>query len=62
MAFLKTPRGTHGDLARDAIKALQGVQDGMDKVYGKSEERCAMNALDGDGTLDALLAFAVSDL
>ena len=62
VAFLKTPRGADGDLARDAIKALQGVQDGMDKVYGKSEERCTMNALDGAGTLEALLTFAVSDL
>jgi len=62
VAFLKTPRGNDGDLARDAIKALQGVQEGMDKVYGKGEDRRAMNALEGEGTLDELLAFATSEL
>jgi CRISPR system Cascade subunit CasC len=57
VAFLKPVRD--GDMLHDAISALTSTRHNMDKVYydGQASPSCVLNALEGIGSLPALLNF-----
>jgi len=57
VAFLKPVSG--GDMLDTAIKRLNESMNNMDKVYGVcAEQRCAMNALTGEGGLHDVITCA----
>ena len=58
-AFLKPVAGT--DQGRQSIAALEDFRDRLDSTYGAcADQRRTMNVETGEGTLNELLAFAVS--
>lgn len=58
-AFLKPVKGE--DQAAEAIKALNRQADNFDKVYGQcADSRYAINAVDGEGSFEALQAFVIA--
>ncbi len=60
LAFVRPVAGS--DYAADAITALERVRNNMDKVYGAcADEREQFDVLKGEGSLDRLLDFAVSE-
>ena len=58
-AFLKPVHGE--DQGEASIKALEGFRDHLDAAYGaRAEDRCTMNVGAEDGTLQDIVAFAVT--
>ncbi|WP_263078975.1 type I-E CRISPR-associated protein Cas7/Cse4/CasC [Endozoicomonas sp. Mp262] len=58
VAFLKPIGRQAGDYGLAAVSALEQQLDGFDKVYGKcADARYSMNAFNGNGRMDELLAF-----
>ena len=56
VSYLKPVR--NADMLGEAIKELEAIRGNMEKVYGKCADDCiSMNAQDGTGSLDEVLAF-----
>ncbi|MBE9571217.1 MAG: type I-E CRISPR-associated protein Cas7/Cse4/CasC [Proteobacteria bacterium] len=61
VAFLKPVTGT--DILTEAINSLENTRDNMDQVYGPiCEDKCQINAVKKEGTLEDLLKFVASPL
>lgn len=61
VAFLKPVTGT--DILTEAINFLENTRDNMDQVYGPiCEDKCQINAVKKEGTLEDLLKFVASPL
>jgi CRISPR system Cascade subunit CasC len=58
LAFVKPVR--EGDMLSDAVKALTGMRDNLDKVYyqGKSVDSRSIDAVTGEGDFEALKQWA----
>ncbi|GFK93302.1 CRISPR system Cascade subunit CasC [Fundidesulfovibrio magnetotacticus] len=46
------------DMGLEAIKKLESTRESMERVYGQTAQSECFNALEGKGTLDALVRFA----
>jgi CRISPR system Cascade subunit CasC len=58
VAFLKSVDGRKNGMLSDAIQTLTTTRDNMDKVYGPCVDDCmVLNALEGTGSLSAILDF-----